>query len=149
MFLTTNAGRQVSPEQTMVDGLITLSDRIYGWRAESDILVTKFRGAAYLRGRHAYKTCNARIVVYPRIEALFAHPSREAAVSGGRVSIGIARLDAMLGGRHPGGFDDDGHGLVRHRQDDGRASLSVALVERRAGPHVRLLRNAGQPAGEG
>jgi len=101
MFLTTNAGRQVSPEQTMVDGLITLSDRVYGWRAESDLQVTKFRGAAYLRGRHAYKIGNDGFVVYPRIEALFAHPSREAAVSGGRVSSGIARLDAMLGGGIP------------------------------------------------
>ena len=39
----------------MVDGLITLSDRIYGWRAESDLQVTKFRGSGFLRGRHAYK----------------------------------------------------------------------------------------------
>jgi len=85
----------------MVDGLITLSDRVYGWRAESDLLVTKFRGAAYLRGRHAYKIGNAGFTVYPRIEALFAHPSREAVVVGGRVSSGIARLDAMLGGGIP------------------------------------------------
>jgi circadian clock protein KaiC len=101
MFLTTNDGRQIFPEQTMVDGLITLSDRVYGWLAESDLLVSKFRGAAYLRGRHAYKISNDGLAVYPRIEALFAHPSRAAAASGGRISSGIARLDAMLGGGIP------------------------------------------------
>jgi circadian clock protein KaiC len=101
MFMTTNETRQVSPEQTMVDGLIILSNRVYGWRAESDLQVTKFRGAGYLRGRHAYKIGDAGFAVYPRIEALFAHPSRAAVASGGRVSSGIARLDAMLGGGIP------------------------------------------------
>lgn len=101
MFLTTNDSRKISPEQTMVDGLITLTDRVYGWRAESDLLVTKFRGSAYLRGRHAYKIGDAGIVVYPRIEAMLTRPSRTAAFSDVRVSTGIARLDAMMGGGIP------------------------------------------------
>ena len=101
MFLTTNVNREVSPEQTMVDGLITLSDRIYGWQAESDLQVTKFRGSGYLRGRHSYKITDAGIVVYPRIEAQFAHPSRQAAATGGRAATGIDRLDAMMAGGIP------------------------------------------------
>jgi circadian clock protein KaiC len=101
MFLTTNANRETSPEQTMVDGLIVLSDHIYGWRAESDLQVTKFRGGGFLRGRHSYKITDAGIVVYPRIETLFANPSRAAAASIGRAPTGIARLDAMLDGGIP------------------------------------------------
>jgi len=101
MFLTTNESRQVSPEQTMVDGLIVLSNRVYGWRAESDLQVTKLRGSSYLRGRHSYKISDAGLVVYPRIEALFAHPSRAGESAGGRVSSGIARLDALLSGGIP------------------------------------------------
>jgi len=101
MFLITNAGREASPEQTMVDGLIVLTDRIYGWRAESDLQVTKFRGGAFLRGRHSYKITDAGIVVYPRIEALFANPSRPGSASAGRAGTGIARLDAMLEGGIP------------------------------------------------
>jgi circadian clock protein KaiC len=101
MFLTTDVNRQISPEQTMVDGLITLSDQIYGWRAERDLLVTKFRGSGYLRGRHFYKITDAGIVVYPRIEAMFAHPSRQAVATGGRAATGIDRLDAMMGGGIP------------------------------------------------
>jgi circadian clock protein KaiC len=85
----------------MVDGLITLSDRIYGWQAESDLRITKFRGTGYLRGRHSYKITDAGIVVYPRIEAQFAHPSREAASTSGRAATGIDRLDAMMAGGIP------------------------------------------------
>ena len=101
MFLTTNVYREVSPEQTMVDGLITLSDRIYGWRAESDLQVTKFRGSGYLRGRHSYKITDAGIVVYPRIEAQFAHPSRASGGHWRTRPTGIDRLDAMMAGGIP------------------------------------------------
>lgn len=69
MFMTGNVGEGgVSPEQTMVDGLIRLKDRDYGWRAESDLQVLKFRGSAYLRGRHAYVITDEGLRVYPRIE---------------------------------------------------------------------------------
>jgi circadian clock protein KaiC len=101
MFLTTNVNLDISPEQTMVDGLITLCDRLYGWRAESDLHVTKFRGGSFLRGRHSYKITDAGFVIYPRIEALFAQPSRPAVSPAGRVSTGITRLDAILDGGIP------------------------------------------------
>jgi circadian clock protein KaiC len=101
MFLTTNVTPSISPEQTMVDGLITLCDRLYGWRAESDLHVTKFRGGSFLRGRHSYKINDTGIVVYPRIETLFAQPSRRPVASDGRVSTGIPRLDAILDGGIP------------------------------------------------
>ncbi|TPG56533.1 ATPase domain-containing protein [Sphingomonas glacialis] len=101
MFLTTNAGDKVSPEQTMVDGLLVLTDRMYGWQAESDLQVTKFRGGGFLRGRHSYQISDDGVTVYPRIEARYAHPSRGAELSTGRASMGIDRLDAMLGGGVP------------------------------------------------
>ena len=101
MFLTTNVGPTISPEQTMVDGVIELTDRNYGWRAESDIHVRKFRGGSFLRGRHAYKITQAGVAVFPRIEALLANPSRPDEGSAGRTSSGIDRLDTMLGGGLP------------------------------------------------
>ena len=101
MFLTTNPNRGVSPEQTMVDGLIVLTDRSYGWRAESDLQVTKFRGGAFLRGRHSYKIDDSGIVVYPRLEALLAYPSRKPLRYDGRVPSGVGRLDMMMGGGIP------------------------------------------------
>ena len=98
MFLTNNIAGGVSPEQTMVDGLIELSDRVYGWRAESDLQVKKFRGGAYLRGRHGYKITDDGVVVHPRIEALLAMPSRpDEADIDLRIGSGNLALDALLG----------------------------------------------------
>lgn len=101
MFLTTNPSDGISPEQTMVDGLILLRDRLYEWRAESDLQVTKFRGSGFLRGRHSYKISSDGFVVYPRIEERFAHPSLAGSALVGRVSTGIPRFDAILGGGIP------------------------------------------------
>ena len=104
MFLTTNMPQREydsTPEQTMVDGLIELNDRIYGWRAESDLQVRKFRGSGFLRGRHAYKITDSGFIVHPRIEALLAHPSREDLGGTERTSSGVAKLDSMLGGGLP------------------------------------------------
>ena len=85
----------------MVDGLIELTDRAHGWRSQSDLQIRKFRGGAFLRGRHAYKITRAGVIVYPRLEELYAFPSTPDAVDQRRVSTGIARLDAMLGGGLP------------------------------------------------
>ena len=102
MFLTASLSKgEISPEQTMVDGLLELSDRNYGWRAESDIQVKKFRGSAFLRGRHAYKITNNGIAIYPRVEALLARPSRPDAGGSELILSGIAKLDNLLGGGLP------------------------------------------------
>ena len=101
MFLTTNSGRAVSPEKTMVDGVIELNDRLYGWQAESDLQVVKFRGSGFLRGRHSYQITQSGIVVHPRIEALLARPTRADVDRPGRASTGVERLDSILGGGLP------------------------------------------------
>jgi circadian clock protein KaiC len=101
MFLTTNDNRDSSPERTMVDGLIVLNDRMFGWQAASDLQVTKFRGSGFLRGRHSYQISDLGVAVYPRIEALYARASREDAAPSGRVSTGIEKLDSILGGGLP------------------------------------------------
>ena len=102
MFLITNVTHGVSPEQTMVDGIIELNDRSYGSRSESDLHVRKFRGSAFLRGRHAYKVSSSGISVYPRIESLLARPTLPDPGPSERVSSGIAKLDSLLGGGFPG-----------------------------------------------
>ena len=99
MLLLTSAGDTVvSPEHTMVDGMIELVDRQFDWRAEREIRVRKFRGSGYLRGRHSMRIDDDGISVYPRIEALLARPRPAKPPSGARVSLGIAGLDEMLGG---------------------------------------------------
>jgi len=101
MFITSSSKNDISPERTMVDGLIELSSRTYGWQSQSDLEVRKFRGSGFLRGRHSYKITDEGISIYPRIEALLASPSRPAEAELGRTSTGLVKLDAMLGGGLP------------------------------------------------
>ncbi len=102
MVLTTTASSgEASPERTMVDGLIEMVDRPYGWDTSRDLRVTKFRGSGFLRGRHSYAIGDSGVVVYPRVEALYAYPSRPDTAAEGSLSSGIDKLDAMLGGGLP------------------------------------------------
>ena len=105
VFVLTSApeGHKVTPEHTMVDGIIELADQLSEWAAESSLQVVKFRGSAMLRGRHAFKITSDGIVVYPRIEALLSRPSRPdtRTIEQNRVSIGPPQLDVMLGGGLP------------------------------------------------
>ena len=103
IFLLTSAQNQfVSPEHTMVDGIVALSDAVDGdaaWRAERQLEIRKFRGSPHLRGRHAYRIGADGIEVFPRIEGLYARPAAAPPRPDLRpVSTGVGVLDAMLGG---------------------------------------------------
>jgi circadian clock protein KaiC len=105
MFLLTSAADgAVVPEHTMVDGMIEIGTAAYGWRVERDLLVRKFRGSDFLHGHHAMRITGEGIVVWPRVEALFATPAREPRDRAApRLSTGIAGLDSMIGGGLPAG----------------------------------------------
>ena len=99
MFLLTSAGEDsISPEHTMVDGLIELSDEQYGWRSVRDLHVRKFRGSSYLRGRHAFRITDNGIEVFPRTESLLAEPSKDPGGETRLISTGAPSLDKMVGG---------------------------------------------------
>ena len=84
------------PVHTMVDGLVRLSDRVIGLRAQREILVSKLRGSLTLRGVHTFEISDEGIRVFPRLESL---PAEARGPRGGeRVSTGVARLDDMVGG---------------------------------------------------
>ncbi|HEU5017513.1 MAG TPA: ATPase domain-containing protein [Pseudolabrys sp.] len=101
LLLTNGSNRAVTPEYTMVDGLIDLDNSLYGERSERGLLVRKFRGSGFLPGRHAFRITDDGIVVYPRIEAVFAKPSRRDEYRLRRISTGIRGLDEMIGGGLP------------------------------------------------
>ncbi len=102
LMLTRARGVEITPEHTMVDGIVELTDELVGWSSETSLQVAKFRGSAFLRGRHAFRITGEGVVVHPRIEALLARPSRPDPGIVGRVSSGTDRLDVMLGGGLPG-----------------------------------------------
>lgn len=100
MLLLTGVS-QISAEHTLVDGVIELQTKLYGRHAERVVQVHKLRGSGYLRGEHSFRITDEGIVVYPRTEALLAHPSIPDKVTGPPVSTGVAQLDRIMGGGFP------------------------------------------------
>ena len=81
MFLLTSGDTSdeasASAEHTMVDCVINLRSRLYGWRSERDLEVLKRRGAGHLQGRHPFSITDAGITVYPRFEAIRSRPTND------------------------------------------------------------------------
>ncbi len=100
MLLLTGAS-QSSAEHTLVDGVIELHTKLYGRHAERLLQVHKLRGSGYLRGEHSFRITDEGIAVYPRTEALLAHPSVPDKVTGPPISTGVAQLDRIMGGGFP------------------------------------------------
>jgi circadian clock protein KaiC len=106
MFLLTSGGEDpdlATAEHTMVDAVIQMRSRLYGWRADRDLEILKRRGDGFLRGRHAFRISDAGVTVFPRFEALFAISTRTEREDGPRASTGLTQLDAMLDGGLPQG----------------------------------------------
>jgi circadian clock protein KaiC len=123
-LLTSGRGEIVSPEHTMVDGVIELGDEAYGFRAERGLTVRKLRGTGFLRGRHPYRITDAGITVYPRFEALHAEPSRTAGAWERRLSTGVEALDGMLGG----GLPESTTTAVVGPSGSGKTTLSLHFI---------------------
>ena len=102
LLLLTNASRRPSsPEYTMVDGWIELSDDLLDdGQAQRSIVVHKHRGGPILRGRHDYVIRPDGITVFPRLEALTLG-SPDAEPPDRRLRSGIAALDRMTAGGLP------------------------------------------------
>ena len=99
MLLLTNAARTPSsPEYTMVDGWIELSDDEHEASAIRSLRVHKFRGGDFARGRHMYRISDRGIELFPRLESIVTRTPFEAPAAVGYVSTGVAGLDHMMRG---------------------------------------------------
>jgi len=101
LFLTSARLVNDSPEHTMVDGVIDLSSEVIGIRPIRSLQVWKSRGSAALGGIHRFDITGDGIVVYPRVEAAYATPTREDAPEPAPVASGVDGLDALIGGGLP------------------------------------------------
>ncbi|CAO3439540.1 hypothetical protein [Azospirillum doebereinerae] len=98
MLLLTNSRHDPgSPEYTMVDGWIEMTDVRAEGRVVRELEVHKFRGGDVVGGRHRYRITDQGVEVYPRLESLAGHrpaPPLDTAF----VSSGLPKLDRMLRG---------------------------------------------------
>ena len=103
LFLTSAMLQDNSPEHTMVDGVIELGEEQYGSRSIRRLQLRKTRGSAAISGLHEFEITDHGLVVYPRLEALLAHPTLpdpdELELS--RVPSGIDSLDGLIDGGLP------------------------------------------------
>lgn len=90
-------------ENGLVDGVLELNDTLIGPRAVRELIVHKFRGSDYLRGRHEVEITSAGIIVHPRTEIQFDKPPEQAHEERSRMAFGIRKLDDMLFGGLPSG----------------------------------------------
>ncbi|MDB4946059.1 MAG: RecA bacterial recombination family protein [Labilithrix sp.] len=96
-FVTSNGmGGTISPEHTMVDGIIELSSETFRMRNLRHIAVTKLRGAAFVEGQHSYQITNDGVKVYPRTETTVL--ADVDMFETGRLTTGVPGLDPLLQG---------------------------------------------------
>lgn len=86
------------PESAVADGIIYLANEAVGAFDERSLRVLKMRGSPYLTGRHSFQIDWTGLAVFARLESA---PPVAARGSEGRISIGVADLDTMLGGGLP------------------------------------------------
>jgi len=127
LFLTSSSSSEVSPEHTMVDGVIELTDSIAGLRSIRQLQVRKSRGSRALDGLHKFEITTGGIITYPRLESL--PPSRGADVAGQKLSTGLGPLDEILGG----GLAAGSVTLIGGPTGSGKTSLGLHFLSR-SGP---------------
>ncbi len=98
LLLSLKEGGLSGTENAVVDGIIELSDELVGPRAVRELVVHKFRGGDYLRGRHEVEITGEGMVVHPRTEIQFDKPTGRATEERIRMPFGVAELDRMLAG---------------------------------------------------
>jgi circadian clock protein KaiC len=103
LLLTSGGLQRVNAEHTMVDGVLELEDQLFEFRNERSLLVRKFRGSGFLRGRHSYRITDDGITFFPRIEAQFASATQPEVLIHSRLGTGIEGFDEMLHGGLPAG----------------------------------------------
>lgn len=96
-LLSPTEGNIADSENTLVDGLIELSQHERGMQLVREIKVFKIRGGKHMLGRHVFEFGNNGIVVYPRLEAMGGtRPVNSAA--GGMVRFGVTGWDKLTHG---------------------------------------------------
>lgn len=97
-LLSPTEGNVADSENTLVDGLIELSQYEQGLQLVREIKVFKLRGSKHLLGRHVFEVGEDGIEIYPRLEAVSSLSPAMPTAAEGRISFGIAGWDGLTKG---------------------------------------------------
>jgi circadian clock protein KaiC len=97
-LLSPTEGNVADSENTLVDGLIELSQFESGLQLIREIKVFKLRGSKHLLGRHVFEVGEDGVAVYPRLEALSSLSGATPSISPERLGFGIEGWDRLTNG---------------------------------------------------
>jgi circadian clock protein KaiC len=97
-LLSPTEGNVADSENTLVDGLIELSQFECGLQLIREIKVFKLRGGKHLLGRHVCEVGEDGVAVYPRLEAVSSLSGATPSISPDRLGFGIAGWDRLTNG---------------------------------------------------
>jgi len=117
------------PVFTVADGLLALRQSVHRNSMVRQIQILKMRGQATSPGVHTFRITGAGIEIFPSAvvredSGNTADRSLSPARDGHRMSMGVPRLDAMLGGGLPSGFSL----LVAGPSGAGKTLLATAFL---------------------
>lgn len=126
MLMLTHQGRpHGSPEHTMVDGWIEVSNQLKGFRTYRGIQVRKHRGANVLSGIHTYRITGEGVAVFPRFESIPVEVPGPAS-DDARIPSGLPELDRIL----EGGLPPASATLVLGPTGAGKTTLGMHFLSR-------------------
>jgi circadian clock protein KaiC len=95
---------EAGPIFTVADGILWLSQLVRGDSMVRKIQVVKMRGVAQKLGVHTFRIDNRGIQIFPRAVLQGPEVTKPMYAASERLSMGVADLDAMLGGGVPAGY---------------------------------------------
>ncbi|RAU47471.1 MULTISPECIES: ATPase domain-containing protein [unclassified Pseudomonas] len=124
LFLTSSQLDEGSPEHTMVDGVIEMSEESISAVPIRRLKLRKTRGSGAIAGAHEFEITDKGIAIYPRLDSQAATSSVAAEVPLGRVTSGSAALDVSLGG----GLMESSISLLIGPSGAGKTSLGLQFL---------------------
>ncbi|WP_373988465.1 ATPase domain-containing protein [Duganella sp. BuS-21] len=97
-LLSPTEGNLPDSENTLVDGLIELSQFESGMQLIREIKVFKLRGSKHLLGRHVFEVGEDGVAIYPRLEAVSSVSVAMPSASRERLGFGIPGWDQLTNG---------------------------------------------------
>ena len=125
----------VTPEQTMVDGILRLRHELVGSRHERTLEVVKFRGSATIDGSHAMQISEDGISVSPRLEASRT-TEVEQLTGDAALSAGVPGFDSLS---HAGGYPPASVTAVAGASGSGKTLLGLHFVGQATAQEPALL----------